>query len=80
VTDGAKEKPMKDKSQMEFQETHRFVSACVHCGKPMQGMSIDRYESVGPGQVEQRDVYRVWIDPEHDCSYLSITVKEKAAA
>lgn len=68
----------KSKVQAEFEERHRFVSACVHCGKPMASMSIERYESVGPGRVEERDIYRVWIDPEHDCTYLSIDAKDKA--
>jgi hypothetical protein len=58
--------------QMSFTEDYKFLSACSHCGKPMAGMSIDRYESVGPGQVEERNVFRVWIDPKHECTYLKI--------
>lgn len=64
--------------QCSFTEEHRFVSACVHCGKQMAGLSVERYESVGPGQVEKRRIYTVWIDPAHDCTYLSIDAKDKA--
>ena len=67
-----------DTAQMKFGLEFSFVSACVHCGKQMARMDIDRFESVGPGQVEERRVYRVWIDPEHDCTHLSIDAKDKA--
>lgn len=67
---------VKVEPQTEFSERYRFVSACVHCGKPMGSMSVERYESIGPGQVELRDVLRMWIDPEHDCTYLRIEPKK----
>ena len=67
-------------AQTSFEVTHRFVSACVHCGKPMASMSISRYDrEPGPmGAMFIADVYKMWIDPAHDCTYLSIDAKDKA--
>ena len=63
-----------------FSEDYKFVSMCVHCGNPMGSMSISKYESVGAGRVEERDIYQVWIDPEHECNYLTITAKKPESA
>ena len=58
--------------QTSFSEEYKFVSACTHCGNPMGHMSLDRWDSTGPGQVEKRRVYKMWIDPQHECTYLKI--------
>lgn len=73
---------MSNKSQTEFSETYKFASRCSHCGKPMGYMSIDRWDKEqGPmGSMFKRDVFVMWIDPQHECDYLSITEKVKEAA
>jgi hypothetical protein len=68
--------------QAHFTEDYKFVSACVHCGKPMAAISIDRWdrEPVPLGQMFKRDVFKVWVDPQHECSYLTISETAPIAA
>jgi len=61
-------------AQAEFSDTYKFISSCTHCGKPMARMSISQFERVG-FDMEEADVYKVWIDPQHECTYLKIEAK-----
>lgn len=60
--------------QARFSEDYKFVSACAHCGKPMASMSISTIDRAPyPGSpFERMDVFKVWIDPRHECNYLTI--------
>lgn len=73
---------MADKEQTRFSVDFKFASRCCHCGKPMEGISIDRYDrEPGPlGAIVGRDVYVMWVNPAHDCTFLSIAEKAKEAA
>jgi len=69
-----------DVPQFTFDQTFKFVSACTHCGKPMGHMSLDSWtREPGPfGAFVKREVWKVWIDPEHDCDFLKIEPKQTA--
>lgn len=68
--------------QAGFTTEYKFVSKCAHCGKPMASMGIDRWDRRNEpgGEFFERDVYLVWVNPEHDCDYLKIVARSNAAS